>query len=162
MYAVTPSSPLRYIRDRLTADHARLDDLLEQLLAAFEVDDRERIQTLWTVFEAGLVTHLEAEECFLIPDLLRLRERDARTILAEHGHIRTRLCELGAGIDLHIVRLSAARAFAFELRAHACHEEGLYTWADENLGEPTRTSLLGAIGSAVRGAFVAGMTGKAG
>jgi hypothetical protein len=146
MYAVTPS-PLRCIRDRLTADHARLDDLLAQLLVAFEADDREQIQALWTAFEAGLVTHLEAEERFLIPDLLRRRERDARTILAEHTHIRTRLCELGAGIDLHIVRLSAARAFAFELRAHACHEEGIYAWADENLGEPARASLSGALGA---------------
>src|SRR4051812_16523309 len=92
-------------------DHQRLDALLEHLLVAFEANDREEIQGVWSEFESNLLTHLEAEEKFLIPALLSVRERDARALIAEHKHIRARLFELGAGIELHIVRNATARAF---------------------------------------------------
>jgi hypothetical protein len=147
---VTSSS----VRDRFLADHRRIEDLLERLLAAFEANDREDIQRLWTEFESSLLVHLEAEEKFLIPDLLRLRERDALAILAEHKHIRTRLTELGAGIDLHIVRLETARAFVEDLRAHSRREDSLYEWADTHLAEQERTSLVGALTRAVRAALM--------
>lgn len=141
------------IRDRFTADHRRIEALLEKLLAAFEANDREDIQTLWTGFESSLLVHLEAEEKYLIPALLRARERDAHTILAEHRHIRGRLAELGTGIDLHIVRCDAARAFIEELRAHARREDTLYQWADERLAEAERDSLIGALVEKVRTAL---------
>ncbi|MEO6575089.1 MAG: hemerythrin domain-containing protein, partial [Polyangiaceae bacterium] len=139
------SSETVTIRDRYLGDHARLEALLEQLLAAFEANDREDVQSLWTDFESSLLAHMEAEETFLIPTLLRTREREAYSLLAEHRHIRGRVAELGAGVDLHIVRCDAARAFVEELRAHARHEDGLYQWADDRLEEHDRDSLLARI-----------------
>jgi hypothetical protein len=155
-----PSEPAT-IRDRFLADHRRLETLLQRLLAAFEANDREDIQSLWTAFESSLLVHLEAEEKHLIPALLRLRERDARTILAEHRHIRGRLAELGTGIDLHIVRSDAARAFVEELRAHARNEDSLYGWADDRLDESERASLIGALAEKVRTALHRDLTSRA-
>jgi hypothetical protein len=72
-------------------------------------------------------------------------------VLAEHEEIRARLLELGTGVDLHIVKLDAARAFVDELRAHAEHEEKvLYHWADEHLDEAERASFLTALADAIR------------
>lgn len=131
------------IREKLIADHRRLDQLLEKMVAAIASNDRETIADVFTEFDCRLRTHLEAEERHLIPALLRSDPRAARTIMAEHGHIRSRLLELGSAIDLHTVRLSSATAFASELRAHASHEDNLlYRWADEHLGEADRRSLL--------------------
>jgi hemerythrin-like domain-containing protein len=138
--------PSTLIRDRFLADHQRLDELFARLLGAFEADDRELVASSWTEFESGLLAHIEAEEEFLIPALARSSERDARSILQEHGHIRERLAELGAGVDLHIVRLDAARAFIDELRAHAGHEDALmYRWGDQHLGASERQSLISAL-----------------
>lgn len=136
------------VRDALLKDHERLERVLEQVLAAFEANDREGVATSWTRFDAQLLAHLAAEERHLIPALFRVNQRDARSLLEEHRHIRARLTELGAGVDLHIVRLAAARAFIEELRAHARHEDSLlYRWADENVADSDRMELLQAIGS---------------
>lgn len=144
--------PSASVQARFVTDHRRIEALLEQLQAAFEANDREDIQRLWGEFESSLLVHLEAEEHFLVPSLLRLRAREARTILAEHKHIRARLTELGAGIELHIVRLDAARTFIEDLRAHARREEALYQWADAHLTEHERVSLIRALVRVVRAA----------
>ena len=134
------------ICDHFLADHRRLETLLERLLAAFEANDREDIAKLWTAFEAGLLTHLEAEEKHLLPALQKASERDARVLIQEHRHIRTRLEELGVGIDLHIVRLTVARDFIHELRAHAKNEDRmLYKWSDAHLDEPERAAVITAL-----------------
>ncbi len=144
------------IRDRFLADHRRLETLLEQLLAAFEANDREVIAKLWTEFDSGLLAHLEAEETYLIPALFWICERDARVLVQEHRHIRTRLAELGVGIDLHVVRLSAARDFVDELRAHARTEDRLLyarlldPAGDARLQEPDRASVIAALSAGPR------------
>jgi hemerythrin superfamily protein len=149
------------IRERFLADHVQLEELLEEVLRAFEADDRERIASLWNQFDARLLAHLAAEEKYMIPPLLRVDPPGARAILEEHEHIRARLTELGAGVDLHIVRLGTARAFIDELRAHANHEDKvLYQWADAHLGESDRATLLRALVDSVvhgsRGRFGGG------
>lgn len=138
--------PIILVRERLVADHRRLDDLLSQTLRAVESDDREAIADTFTEFDSRLRTHLEAEERYLIPAFLRANPRDGRAFLEEHRHIRARLMELGTAIDLHTLRAGNARAFAGELRAHAVHEDGhLYKWAEEHLGASERASLVGAL-----------------
>jgi hypothetical protein len=130
------SAPLR---DRFLADHVRLEALLEQLLAAFDANDREGIAALWTDFETRLEAHLGAEERLLIPALVRLSERDARVIVQEHRHIRSRLADIGTRLDLHTVRSGEIRDFIDELHAHAQSEARvLYSWADTALDEPER------------------------
>lgn len=141
-----PAASPDHVRDQLLADHRRLEDLFKQLLAAFAANDRERIQPLWGEFDALLTAHFEAEEKFLIPALAATNQRAASALYAEHEHLRARLIELGAGIDLHIVRFEAAHAFIDELRAHALHEDkALYRWADEHLSKADRALLLSVL-----------------
>jgi hypothetical protein len=83
--------------------------------------------------------------------LVRADERVARGILEDHRQFRARLLELGAGIDLHIIRLAAAKDFIDALRAHARREdEELYRFADEHLDEAERRSLLTALFGTVK------------
>ena len=146
MQAESTAAMSEGVCDRFLADHRRLETLLERLLAAFEANDREDIAKLWTAFEAGLLMHLEAEEKHLIPALQKASERNARVLIQEHRHIRTRLEELGVGIDLHIVRLTVARDFIDELRAHAKNEDRmLYQWSDANLDEQQRAAVTTAL-----------------
>jgi uncharacterized tellurite resistance protein B-like protein len=134
------------VRDRFLTDHERLEAVLEQVLAASGANDHEEMSRLWTEFHASLLRHLEAEERHLISALYRVCERDARVLVQEHRHIRTRLIELGAALDLHLVRLNSVRDFIDELRAQAKSEDRLlYQWADAHLDEPGRTSVIDAL-----------------
>jgi len=131
---VTESPSSRPISDHFLGDHRRLEIIFEQVLAAVADGDRERLSLAWSEFETGLLTHLTAEETYLIPALLKSSPRDAQAIVTEHQHVRTRLAELGAAVDLHTLRLEAAKGFIDELRAHARREDViLYRWGDEHL-----------------------------
>ena len=139
------------ISEHFLADHQRLEALVARVLAAFSANDRELVAALWTEFDAGLLAHLEAEETYLIPVLLRTAERDARILLQEHKHMRTRLMELGVGIDLHLVNLEAAQSFMRELHAHATHEDALlYQRADLELQATERTSVFAALAASAK------------
>ncbi len=145
------STTLSTIPDRFLDDHSELEDLFAGLLDAFEANDREGVAQLWTEFDDRLAQHLDAEERFIIPYLFASRPRDARAILEEHRHIRSRLVELGCGVDLHTLRLEAARGFIDELRAHARHEEDvLYRWADEHLPAAEQAQLVARLTAPLR------------
>jgi hypothetical protein len=94
-----------------------------------------------------LRTHLEAEEKHLLSELLRAFEREARVLLREHHHIRTRLSALGTGFRSPTAsQVDSVRNFVDELRAHAKNEERLlYQWADARLDEQVRTSAIAAL-----------------
>jgi hemerythrin-like domain-containing protein len=135
------SSPT--LREHFLADHRRLDALFERLLDAFEADDQIEIRRLWGLLEPTLLAHLEAEEQHLMPAFNRVAEQSARELLAEHEDLRKRVADLGAALDIHIVRLEAARAFIEVLREHARKEDALlYRWADENVDASKKARLL--------------------
>lgn len=134
------------VRDHLLADHRRMDDLLDRLMSALEANARADAQRLWTDLETNLMAHMATEEQFLFPRLVDDCERDAQALAQEHKHIRARLAELGAALELHVLRLEAARSFAEDLKAHARHEDKLlYRWAEGRLPEPERASLLASL-----------------
>jgi len=134
------------VRDHFLADHRRLESIFERLLDAFEANDREEMRSLWTDLEHGLLGHLEAEETYLYPAFIQECGARARDMLAQHDRIRQRLADLGAALDLHLVRLDAASAFISELRAHAAEEDQfLYRWADERFEASGRQRLVGAL-----------------
>ena len=136
------------VRSHLSSDHVELERTLARLIEAVEVGDREGVSVAWTGFEDRLAAHFDAEEQFLIPAILPGNPRVAAAILAEHRHLRARLAELAAGVDLHIVSLRMVRAFIDEIRAHAAHEDRLlYRWADEAAPDSARAPLLQAIGA---------------
>lgn len=144
-------APAPSIRARFGRDHQEIEELLRELLLAFEADDRARVGMLWSLFDAQLLAHLDAEEKHLIPRLLRTNERAARSLLEEHRHIRSRLTELGTQVDLHLIRLPAARGFIDELRAHARHEDQvLYEWADAEVPEPEKPGLFAELADVLK------------
>lgn len=129
-------TPRPGIRERLLSDHSSLERLLAEILAACEANDRERVAAAWSEFDRELLSHMDLEERCLIPSLFRADERAARTLIREHQHIRQRLLELGAAMDLHVARLDTVRAFARELGAHARNEDRLlYRWVEEHMKE---------------------------
>jgi hemerythrin superfamily protein len=131
------------IRDRFTADHRRLENMIQHVIDVVASDDREEISELWDVFDAGLSAHLAAEEKHMFPLLMRRSERDAKALLEEHKLIRERLAQLDAAVDLHVLRLETVREFIDELQAHAAHEDALlYQLGDEVLPEAKRSSIL--------------------
>jgi hemerythrin-like domain-containing protein len=145
-----PATKGTKLRQELLADHRFLEHQLEQLLAAFEANDQAEMQPLWTNFEARLTAHLDTEDQILVPALFQWQARDARTIVEEHKHIRRRLAELGAAVDLHLVRLDVLRAFIDELRAHAQAEDKLlYQWADQHFSEAEETSISSDLAQAL-------------
>lgn len=146
MQAPTNEAVPDVIRQAFLADHRRLEALLDDLLPAFEANDREEISRLWTLVEAGVLAHFDAEETHLIPDLLRKSACDARVIVREHQHLRSRLAELGVAVDLHLVRLETARHFVAELRAHAMSEDRLlYRGSDAHLDAATQRATVEAL-----------------
>jgi hypothetical protein len=139
------------LREHLLADHRSLEQQIDQLVTACEANDQARMEALWTDFETRLTAHLEMEELHIVPLLLERHRRAGRAIIEEHKHIRRRLDELGTAVDLHHLRLEALRRFLDELRAHAKTEDSLmYQWADEQLAESEKTSLLSDLGEALR------------
>ncbi len=151
MLSPSPPDPPQELHEHFLADHRRLEDVLERVLAACEANDREALGPLWTEFEVGLLAHLDAEDAHLLPALFAAAPQDARVIVQEHRHIRSRLAELGVAVDLHTLRLETARLFIDELRAHARTEDRLlYAWGDAHLDAPRRTSIIAALAEALR------------
>jgi hypothetical protein len=136
------------VRDRFLADHRKLEARLERMVVTLAANDLEGSALLWSEFDSGLRMHLEAEESTMIPELLGAHARDARVLIQEHQHIRTRLMELGGAVESPR-RLGRLRSFLDELRAHARTEDRLlYQWVDALLDEPTRLSLVDALSRA--------------
>lgn len=128
------------LRERLLSDHRRLEKLFEQLRDAFDANAREDTQTLWTELETGLEKHFEAEEKYLFPKFQRLDATETKALLEEHALIRQRLAELGAGVDLKLVRADVAKGFLDAIRAHAQREDTiLYRWAQEAMAKEAGT-----------------------
>ena len=119
------------IHARLAMDHHDLEVLLEQLICAYETDDREIAAGAYAALEHMLAAHLEAEEQLLFPDFAREEPDEVRRLREDHRRIRMRVEELGIGVDLHATRIGAIRELVQLLRAHAARENALlYRWAD--------------------------------
>lgn len=115
--------------------HAYLHDLYHRLLAAMEADAPD-VRLLWEELDHGLLSHMEAEERFILPKFAHVDKAEALSILREHGTFREQLFELGIAIDLHLLRYDRSREFITALDRHATREESLlYRWADEHLGQ---------------------------
>jgi hemerythrin-like domain-containing protein len=134
------------VAGQLLAEHDRLDQLFEALLAAFEADARDDAARLWSEFDQAFTDHLAREEKFLLPRVEQKLPRLAAAIRAEHDDLRTKLLALGIGVDLHVTKARAVAEFVATLRAHAAHEEAtLYPFAEDEAGADARlaAALLG-------------------
>lgn len=134
------------LQQRLLADHRRLEKLFTQLMDAFNADAREDTQQLWSELERGLETHFTAEERFLFPSFGEVDAKETRELAAEHTALRSRLADLGVGVDLKCVRADVAQDFIDGIRRHAAREdELLYRWANTSLAEDAAARLSQAL-----------------
>lgn len=125
------------------ADHAEISALLDEVLVAFRCGDRDVAAAAFTRFEKRLGAHLSLEDELLLPELERIDPKEAAALAADHRQIRTRLTELGLGVDLHLTRASAVSELVEMLRAHAHREDALlYRWADEALSALERQAVI--------------------
>jgi Hemerythrin HHE cation binding domain len=119
----------------MMSSHAQLRDGLIRLLDAMAANARGDVAALWSELDHGLLTHMEAEERFVLPRFAHVDPAEARGLLREHGQIREELLELGVAVDLHYLRFDRSEDFAQLLLGHAAREERLlYRWADAQLG----------------------------
>jgi hemerythrin superfamily protein len=119
-----------FVHMMLSADHARLDHLFEDIVASARAGDPGALRAEWRRFEAELTSHLELEEQELLPAFARQHPAEAQGLREEHERIRGMLAELGVALDLHCLRADRVEEFVTLVRAHARREEALlYPWA---------------------------------
>lgn len=138
--AITPSLSLG---QGLLDEHVHLATLCNRVVAEFEAGDREACDAVFRELERDLERHLQFEERELLPRFARSHPAEAAAILAEHQRFRSRLLELGVGVDLHLTRCHAVKALVLELAEHARREgQVLYRWADRNFDQHVRSRWL--------------------
>ncbi len=132
----------RSLRDLLTTDHARLERLFDELVAAFRSGAAEDAARLFTRFDEGLQAHLAFEEQRILPLFAETAPEEAAALRCEHDAIRARLTALCVGVDLHLARADAVEAFVKALRAHARREDTLmYRWVAGRAPELVQSDL---------------------
>ncbi|HKU39447.1 MAG TPA: hemerythrin domain-containing protein [Polyangiales bacterium] len=118
-------------------EHAHLETIFNDLIAAANADARTESALLWTEFDSKLRAHMELEEQLILPAFAREHATEAAAILAEHEQIRSQLVNLGVGVDLHLVRADVIERFIALLRGHAAREDALlYAWTQAHLPAP--------------------------
>jgi hemerythrin-like domain-containing protein len=128
--------------EQLARDHRELDRVFDALSNALQVDARVDVARLWAVFEDGLCRHMALEEKHVLPPLSKQDAREIEGLMKEHEEIRTKLIELGIGLELHEVGCDAVDDFIAQLRMHARREEALaYRWAEEHVSAPEQQEI---------------------
>lgn len=134
MHAQVPH-PATDLYTFMVRSHHHLEELYSQLLAAMDANAAD-VHAIWTRFDHELLSHMEAEERFVLPMFAHVDANEAQSLLREHGVIRAQLLEIGVAIDLHEARYARAVELVERLRAHeGCEDHLLYRWADQNLDE---------------------------
>jgi Hemerythrin HHE cation binding domain len=135
-----PASERAGLRSLLSRDHERLEQLFEDLCAAFDADAPQDAARLWGELDQGLSAHMDFEERYVLPGFRAVDPREAGDLLQEHELIRRRLIELGVGVDLHLLRVEVVTDFIALLRAHARREDALiYRWAERALPQSAQS-----------------------
>ena len=110
---------------RLSAEHAHLDRLFDEMLSSFQADARVEAMALWNQFDTELRAHMALEESQILPRLAEVNAPEAAALQREHDLLREKLLQLGIGVDLHVVRDTHVEQFLRELQNHAKREDRL-------------------------------------
>jgi hypothetical protein len=124
----------------LRREHARLEEIGDRLLRAYDDSDWDDVRVQWDAFEPALRAHLELEETKVFPEFRRVDPTEVARLRTEHAELRELLGGLGVRIDLHSVSRDAVAVLLAQVRAHGTREEKLYTWMDQGM-------TLGALGT---------------
>jgi len=136
------STPGPNPRDLLIADHELLEKTFQEAERAAQARDRDGLRDAWTRLESLLSAHMAAEEMHVFPSFEKIDPTETMALTNEHATLRKQLCELGVGVDLHLVASPLVTQFMSTLRQHAKREDTLaYRWAAENLSPELRNAL---------------------
>jgi hypothetical protein len=117
----------------MVRSHDYLHALFIRLLTAMQ-DESPDVRALWDELDHGLLSHMDAEERFVLPVFAHVDRDEALALIREHGLIREQLLELGVAVDLHYIRFERSQEFIEMLRHHAGREENvMYHWASNHL-----------------------------
>ena len=132
-----------HLHDAMAADHARLECMFRDVLAILHGSDRDAVRSAWLALEAGLTSHINFEECSMLPAFEFGFPLEAAQIRREHRQIREALAQLGIDLELHELRADAAELFIKRLRKHATREDTLfYVWAEAHVSDDQQQSLV--------------------
>ena len=135
----------------LQQDHRHVAALLDRLIACVRADDREATSACFSRVEKALLKHLDVEEMFVFPVLVKTHAKEVDALLREHAVLRRDLGAIGLDLDLHMVREKAIEAFCATLREHAEREEALaYAQAEQRLPASVAKSIVSRIARAAR------------
>ena len=127
-----------------SADHALLDLMIKWVIDA--VDRRmssAEVARLFAECERYVLNHMETEETYLLSELIRVREADAKALLVEHARLRDRMAELEERAGRGLLSVIDLRSMAKELDAHSLREEhALHVWSDDALSLPQLSIIL--------------------
>ncbi|HVH46546.1 MAG TPA: hypothetical protein VM925_29595 [Labilithrix sp.] len=130
------------LRDRLLAEHAGIEFLLDEVIVAVEGGASAVVP--WKRFSSALLAQIDAEDGHLVTALPD--DRSARLLRHEHCYLRGRHSELGRAADRDELDAGALRDFRDVLRAHARNDDRLlYCWAETHLDERRRDIVFGAL-----------------
>jgi len=115
--------PLWFLKRVLAADHDRLKSIFQAIATRACAGDFQHLESEWSAFQDALLSHLEAEDKYLIQEVAAERPGEANDLLDEHAHIRVELLRLGFDFDLRCWSGKRVDAFMAALRAHAEREE---------------------------------------
>jgi hypothetical protein len=115
--------PLWLLKRVLAADHDRLERIFQAIATRASAGDFQYLESEWFAFQDALLSHLEAEDKYLIQEVAVERPGEANDLLDEHARIRVELLRLGFDFDRHCWSGERVDAFAAALRAHAEREE---------------------------------------
>lgn len=129
------------LREAMTEDHARLENLVCDVMDALRADDREAVFTLWLALETALTSHFEFEERIMLPSFAVGFPFEAEQIRQEHKEILEALEQVGSELDRDDLWVVSARQLLARLRKHAAREDTLfYLWAEAHVADDDRHS----------------------
>lgn len=133
----------RRLHEAMSADHSRIERLLQNLIVTMHGGQRDEARTAWRTFEAALLRHLELEEKHIIPAFEVGFPQEATQLRREHQGIRAELERLGVELDLHELGEATADLFLRQLRKHSAREDTFfYIWAEAHVPDEQRKTFV--------------------
>lgn len=134
------------IKDFMTHDHERLEQILRDFLKARDQNDH-RARELFHEFRSGVEKHMAWEEEILFPAIERRTGMHlpgpAVLVQSQHEQIKLLFKELSAQIDNEGGNEETLKALIDLLALHNREEERiLYPWIDVSLGKEDREAAL--------------------
>ena len=141
---------MNQIGQQMANDHQELEALLKRLADDAVAPECGALQCTWGELESRLLTHVAAEEHYLLPLIEASHPAEVARTFSEHKQIRHQVSELGLAIELHAVRNPAIEELIRTLQAHARYEEQtLYSLA----GDKASTALQHRISALLKTAM---------